>query len=966
MSYIGGWRTGGRTKKCHNCQDPGHLSWACKEPKKCNNCQVPGHLAWECKEPRKAYGGGYAGAAARAVGGAGEEMDGGNRKDEEVRNLGTEKQVKAFWKKISFKRGMEMNHARMERGMKEKNYLLLLHKTGGEVTLAKIVEILDEMGIDFMQVMAINQHPDKLSSCVEILFKPELDVDLGEMNRKVGEIGLDYDVDPIGYSTETVHVRRIPLTANPKEVVDLIRQAISPYVTRIVDISPTFWKLTEKAKEHRFNMMLDGKLDGNYRVRFVPLEKVVIPGFIPIGPECVKAEVRYGKQDDRNLLCSNCFLEGHMKGDSACTASVEEGWMAYVDRFNQKSAELAVAQGLPANAHQSEYEKLKERYDKVNHSWTHKEARLIKEIEMLEDNGRKADGKDIDLLVSLRGDMKKKEVRIQKLKDLITEMVGIEELDMMDEEEEEEEEVKEAKERIKKKEEEMRKKEAKTLEDAQKKEEEKQKKKQEEEETEEKKRRDEEEKKTKRTSPVKLVANKIWSTLGWKKGDEAAARTEPKEGGEEMEVDEDEEAKRKLEEDRKKTEEIEAKKKMEETAAKETAAKQEAAAKEAAAKEAADKQEAEAKEAAAKDATAKQEAAAKRAAAKEAADKQEASRKEAAAKEAAAKQEASRKEAAAKEAASKQEASRKEDAAKKDVAEREAETSKNETAGKNAGVLPGLKIPERFPRKTSTGEVIAAGSGGGGVETEALDNTGKKTENKRCRTCAGCKIEDCNICEYCLDKPKNGGPNKKKQACKMRVCEKMKTKVVAAGGEKRKIYPLPDGESLSPLGKNIRKDDVGDGSLRLVLAPDTPEIVNLVDEEDESIDLLAEMDGLEELTDGQRIDGSSLSTFREDTVQGSLEMSSFNEVTRDSSGGMDIVCFASTSIETPNGTPVASPKASPVKMVTNKLLNSMGLRKSPAKMEFGNISVVKAQVGLWEQKKKGGSQTKPVTRLSLS
>ena len=80
---------------------------------------------------------------------------------------------------------------------------------------------------------------------------------------------------------------------------------------------------------------------------------------------------------------------------------------------------------------------------------------------------------------------------------------------------------------------------------------------------------------------------------------------------------------------------------------------------------------------------------------------------------------------------------------------------------------------------------------------------------------------------------------------------------------------------------------------------------------------------------------------------------------------MDIVCFASTSIETPNGTPVASPKASPVKMVTNKLLNSMGLRKSPAKMEFGNISVVKAQVGKWEQMK-GGSQTKPVTRLSLS
>ena len=39
-----------------------------------------------------------------------------------------------------------------------------------------------------------------------------------------------------------------------------------------------------------------------------------------------------------------------------------------------------------------------------------------------------------------------------------------------------------------------------------------------------------------------------------------------------------------------------------------------------------------------------------------------------------------------------------------------------------------------------------------------------------CRKCPGCLIEDCGRCNYCLDKPKFGGPNTLKKKCINRRC----------------------------------------------------------------------------------------------------------------------------------------------------------------------------------------------------
>ncbi|XP_070621810.1 histone-lysine N-methyltransferase 2A isoform X2 [Erythrolamprus reginae] len=50
----------------------------------------------------------------------------------------------------------------------------------------------------------------------------------------------------------------------------------------------------------------------------------------------------------------------------------------------------------------------------------------------------------------------------------------------------------------------------------------------------------------------------------------------------------------------------------------------------------------------------------------------------------------------------------------------------------------------------------------------------KGRRSRRCGQCPGCQVpEDCGACTNCLDKPKFGGRNIKKQCCKMRKCQNL-------------------------------------------------------------------------------------------------------------------------------------------------------------------------------------------------
>ncbi|XP_041923797.1 histone-lysine N-methyltransferase 2A isoform X3 [Alosa sapidissima] len=55
---------------------------------------------------------------------------------------------------------------------------------------------------------------------------------------------------------------------------------------------------------------------------------------------------------------------------------------------------------------------------------------------------------------------------------------------------------------------------------------------------------------------------------------------------------------------------------------------------------------------------------------------------------------------------------------------------------------------------------------------EAQPKKGRRS--RRCGQCPGCQVpEDCGVCTNCLDKPKFGGRNIKKQCCKMRKCQNL-------------------------------------------------------------------------------------------------------------------------------------------------------------------------------------------------
>ena len=70
------------------------------------------------------------------------------------------------------------------------------------------------------------------------------------------------------------------------------------------------------------------------------------------------------------------------------------------------------------------------------------------------------------------------------------------------------------------------------------------------------------------------------------------------------------------------------------------------------------------------------------------------------------------------------------------------------------------------------------------MKITSSDSGEKLSSRKRgrgCGNCPGCLRDDCGTCAYCKDKPKFGGPGKKKQRCSLRVCSNFVSLKVAFG-----------------------------------------------------------------------------------------------------------------------------------------------------------------------------------------
>ena len=100
---------------------------------------------------------------------------------------------------------------------------------------------------------------------------------------------------------------------------------------------------------------------------------------------------------------------------------------------------------------------------------------------------------------------------------------------------------------------------------------------------------------------------------------------------------------------------------------------------------------------------------------------------------------------------------------------------------------------------------------------------GRKGRKVRCKSCGPCLAEECEVCANCLDKPKFGGHNKRKQACVNRKCVRLTpailpkvtpkeaTKVtikipISAARKKRRSRPaqLPCLPSAQPVTKETK------------------------------------------------------------------------------------------------------------------------------------------------------------------
>ena len=76
-------------------------------------------------------------------------------------------------------------------------------------------------------------------------------------------------------------------------------------------------------------------------------------------------------------------------------------------------------------------------------------------------------------------------------------------------------------------------------------------------------------------------------------------------------------------------------------------------------------------------------------------------------------------------------------------------------------------------RKGKHEQVSAASPGSASPAAVSAVSAGARKRSVRCNVCGPCQAEDCGTCNNCLDKPKFGGPNKKKQTCINRKCVNM-------------------------------------------------------------------------------------------------------------------------------------------------------------------------------------------------
>ena len=219
-----------------------------------------------------------------------------------------------------------------------------------QVSFDEIGRILDDLDITASDVVSIAGNPYN-SMEFEILLKEEKVIDLATLSRQLDENTAPVTVNKMGKMEEVLIIRNLPLTLKQSLVRNWIKDAVSPFVDKVHDITPL------KHTKRQLGVIGDealkffeGKFDGNWRVSVTPKGTAEVPSFVAVGPENLQGTVKYSKRvQPVNELCWSCYAPGHKRSDKdvegqfVCSGPKE--WSEYVKEFQENAANIS---GKPA------------------------------------------------------------------------------------------------------------------------------------------------------------------------------------------------------------------------------------------------------------------------------------------------------------------------------------------------------------------------------------------------------------------------------------------------------------------------------------------------------------------------------------------------------------------------------------------------------------------------------------------
>ena len=111
---------------------------------------------------------------------------------------------------------------------------------------------------------------------MEVLFKPEADIDAQGVEEKLRRQHLNVNVSKFEYIEEFLMIYGLPPTFDVDILKMKVNEAITPFVKKILEVTPCVH--TGSVKDDFF----DGKYNGNWLVKIVPKNKVQVPNFIVV------------------------------------------------------------------------------------------------------------------------------------------------------------------------------------------------------------------------------------------------------------------------------------------------------------------------------------------------------------------------------------------------------------------------------------------------------------------------------------------------------------------------------------------------------------------------------------------------------------------------------------------------------------------------------------------------------------